>query len=83
MSPQTFFPPPAAVALDPERPPLPLRLKLGLAGTVTPVRALGAAGIIAATLSSIGGFANTPSLVGAAGAVMLVGNLYALLAGRR
>lgn len=79
---EPFFLPPAAVALAAELPPRPLRSKLGLTGTVTPVRALGAAGIIAATLSSVGGFANAPSLVGAAGAVMLVGNLYALLAGR-
>jgi hypothetical protein len=40
MIPELFFLPPAAVALDPALPPLPVWLKLGLGAAVTLVSAL-------------------------------------------
>ena len=40
MIPELFFLPPDVVVLSPELPPLPLWLKLGLAGAVTLVTAL-------------------------------------------
>lgn len=41
-------------------------------------RVLGICGLVAASLAAVGGFANVPALVGASGAVMLLGNLYAI-----
>ncbi len=46
---------------------------------MTAVRMLGACGLLSAACSALGGFTATPALVGAAGVVMLVGNLFALL----
>lgn len=40
-------------------------------------RVLGICGLIAATLSAIGGFADVPALLGVAGVVMVAGNVYA------
>lgn len=42
-------------------------------------RVLGVCGFTAAVLSMLGGFANAPLLVGVAGAVMIVGNVYAMV----
>lgn len=44
------------------------------------VRVLGAAGLLAAALSSAAGFLPAPFLLGAAGVVMMAANLYALTA---
>ena len=43
-------------------------------------RVLGACGLVSAGLSAVGGFAHLPELIGVAGFVMLIGNLYAVLA---
>jgi hypothetical protein len=43
MIPELFFLPPAAVALDPALPPLPVWFRLGLAGAATLVAALAVA----------------------------------------
>lgn len=43
-----------------------------------PVRVLGACGLIAAALTTLGGFIDCPALVGASGAVMFVANIYCL-----
>jgi len=48
---------------------------------VNPLRVLGLCGLASATLSAIGGFANTPMLLGAAGAIMVFGNVFALVKG--
>ena len=48
---------------------------------MTPVRVLGICGLIASALAALGGFANLPVLLGASGAVMFVGNLYATIKG--
>jgi len=42
------------------------------------VRVLGACGILSAACSTLGGFMNLPALVGLAGLVMLIGNIFAL-----
>jgi hypothetical protein len=43
------------------------------------IRVLGLAGLLSAACSCLGGFAHIPELVGLAGAIMIAGNLYALL----
>jgi hypothetical protein len=49
---------------------------------VSPVRVLGVCGLAAAVLSATGGFADVPVLIGIGGAVMLIGNVYAVWRGR-
>lgn len=46
------------------------------------VRILGGAGLAAAALSAAAGFLNLPLLLGVSGALMLAGNLVALLGER-
>ena len=47
------------------------------------VRVLGLCGLLSAILSAAAGFLEIPILLGAAGATMVVGNIYAIVAGRR
>lgn len=49
---------------------------------MSPLRFLGLAGLVAAAMTSLGGFCNVPALVGIAGAVMFVANAYAFMAGK-
>lgn len=46
------------------------------------VRVLGICGLTASAFAAAGGFLDKPALVGASGAVMLVGNLYAIWKGQ-
>lgn len=48
---------------------------------MTPVRMLGACGMLAALYSAISGFTDTPYLLGVAGLVMLLGNVFAMVRG--
>lgn len=50
---------------------------------MSPVRVLGLGGLCSSALLLLGGFLSSPVLVGAAGAVMLVANLYASIFGNR
>ena len=50
---------------------------------MTAVRVLGACGLLAAFCSALAGFMGVPFLLGLSGAVMVVGNVYAIVAGRR
>ncbi len=50
---------------------------------VSPVRVLGLCGLLSAIFSAAGGFLKIPLLLGVAGATMIVGNLYAIVGGRR
>lgn len=43
------------------------------------VRVLGACGLVAAALASTAGFLNVPVLLGLSGAVMVAGNIYAMV----
>lgn len=43
------------------------------------VRVLGACGLAASLCAALGGFFDRPALLGAGGAVMFLGNLYALV----
>lgn len=43
-----------------------------------PLRTLGTCGLASSVLCMIGGFAKMPALIGAGGAVMVAGNLYAM-----
>lgn len=45
---------------------------------MSPVRVLGCCGLFASGLVAASGFLNEPILLGISGAVMVVGNLYAL-----
>lgn len=47
------------------------------------VRVLGVCGLLSAALSAAAGFLELPLLLGVAGATMIVGNLYAIVGGRR
>lgn len=46
------------------------------------VRVLGACGLASACLSAVGGFAGVTWLIGAAGVVMLGGNVYEIVRGQ-
>lgn len=48
---------------------------------MTSVRFLGLCGLIASVLTSIAGFLKSPVLLGIAGVVMIVGNIYAMWKG--
>lgn len=50
---------------------------------MTAVRVLGACGLLAAVCSALAGFFGVPFLLGVSGAVMVVGNVYAIANGRR
>lgn len=50
---------------------------------MTPVRVLGACGIVAAVLTTLGGALDQPALLAAAGFTMLLGNCHALLWGSK
>ena len=50
---------------------------------MTAARVLGACGLLAAFCSALAGFMGVPFLLGLSGAVMVVGNAYAIVAGRR
>lgn len=45
------------------------------------VRVLGFCGLVASALAAAGGFMNMPALLGASGAVMFAGNVYAAIRG--
>jgi hypothetical protein len=47
------------------------------------VRVLGFCGLLSAVLSAAAGFFEVPLLLGVAGATMVVGNVYAIVGGRR
>jgi hypothetical protein len=47
------------------------------------VQVLGVCGLTSSVLSFFGGFANEPVLIGIAGGVMFLGNLYALAYGKK
>ncbi len=47
------------------------------------VRILGLCGLLSALCSAVAGFMDVPFLLGIAGAAMVVGNVYAIAAGRR
>lgn len=47
------------------------------------VRVLGVCGLLAAALSAAAGFLEVPILLGLAGTTMVVGNVYAIVGGRR
>lgn len=49
---------------------------------MTAVRVLGACGLLAAFCSALAGFMGVPFLLGVSGAVMVIGNVYAIAAGR-
>lgn len=46
---------------------------------MTSARMLGLCGLVASTLSMLGGFCHLDALIGAGGVVMLVGNVYAMV----
>jgi hypothetical protein len=48
---------------------------------VSAARVLGVCGLVSAALSMASGFAASPVLLGVAGLVMVVGNLYAMVKG--
>ena len=60
-----------------------VRRRLRGGRVVTAVRVLGACGLLAAFCSALAGFMDVPFLLGLSGAVMVVGNVYAIVAGRR
>lgn len=47
------------------------------------VRVLGLCGLLSAVFSATAGFLEIPLLLGVAGATMVVGNVYAIVGGRR
>lgn len=47
------------------------------------VQVLGVCGLVSAALSAAAGFLEVPLLLGLAGATMIVGNVYAIVGGRR
>lgn len=47
------------------------------------IRVLGVCGLASAALSAAAGFLEVPILLGLAGATMVVGNVYAIVGGRR
>lgn len=48
-------------------------------GEVSAIRVLGACGVLSAALSTASGFLNMPVFLGIAGAIMLFGNVYAVV----
>lgn len=66
-----------------ERKSRPPRHAQSRGSAASPVRILGLCGLLSAVLSAAGGFLEVPLLLGIAGATMIVGNLYAIVGGRR
>lgn len=54
-----------------------------IARTARAVRVLGFCGLLSAVLSAAAGFLEFPILLGFAGATMVLGNVYAIVGGRR
>lgn len=61
----------------------PSRASGGRTRAASAVRALGVCGLLSAAPSAGAGFLEIPTLLGVAGATMVVGNLYAIVGGRR
>lgn len=61
----------------------PSRAPGGRTRAASAVRVLGFCGLLSAVLSAAAGFLEFPILLGFAGATMVLGNVYAIVGGRR